>query len=224
MQKDRKFVIFFGLAAAFGVLFFGLLFGILIYNSQTETLNTELSSLKVRNQEIILFSNLLQSDLTKGNINCEFYSNSLNEFSSYLNEYGRILERYYGSPENLDNIRYLQKDYVVAALNLYLSIDKFNTICSSQKKDTLLYFYPYNCGNCDGMTRTIYYIVADENGAFSFSIPSEVGLESVNFMMQYYDINVVPSVVVNGNSVQGPYSFEEIKNYLYYTDNNIINN
>ena len=214
MEKDRKFVIFLALCFTFGIMFFGLLFGLLINNYQTDSINKELLDLKVRNQEVTLFSYILQNDLGKSDLDCNFYSNSLDNFAVYLNEYGRIVEKYFRNAENLEEVKSMQKDYVVATLNLYFSIDKYNQVCKANAKDTILYLYPYDCGVCDGITKTINNMVYNLNGPLSFSIPTDIGLESVEFIKDYYDINVIPSVVVNGNPLEGPESYTEIEKYL----------
>jgi len=213
-MKDRRAVIYLGLSFSFAVMFFGLLFGSLIYNYQTTTLNAELQNLKVRNQEIILFSSILQNDLTKDGFDCNFYGTSLNNFAMYVNEYGRILEKYYESVDDIDSVKDLQKDYVVTSLNLYFSIDKYNSVCKDNAKNLILYLYPYNCGTCDGITKTINNIVYGPGGTFSFSIPSEVGLESVDFIKSYYGVSIIPSVVVNGVTLGGPDSFNYIEDNL----------
>ncbi len=215
VDKTRKNVIYLALAFAFGILFFGLLFGFILYEYQTGVADKEIANLKVRTQEVALFSNFLENDLKTGNVDCNFYSESLNDYSKYLNEYGNILQKYYENPENIAKVKYLQGDFVTAALNLYLSMEKYNVQCSSQKKNLILYFYPYNCGVCGGITEKINNLVSDVNGTFSFSIPAEIGLESVNFVMNKYGAKTIPSVVVNDNTIEGPGAFETMEEYLY---------
>jgi len=215
VKKDRKFVIFLGLTITFAIMFIGLLSGILIYNYQTVYADKELSSLSIRSKEISLFSSYLEQDLLKGTLDCNLYGNKLNSFFKYLYDYERIVSQYYTGQKDIDTIKYLQSDYVVASLDLYLNVNKFNSVCSSEKKNIVLYFYPYNCGVCDGITGKITSVVNDYNNIFEVSIPAEIGLESVEFVKDYYDVNVIPSLIVNGHTLQGSNSYKELENYLY---------
>ncbi len=220
-MKTRSNVIIIGFAVTFAIMFFGLLFGTLLYNYQTYNVNKELNDLKTRSQEIRFFSNYLQANLDINN--CSKFDAGLIEFADYLNDYGRKLTKYYNNQRDLEIIKEVQKDAVIGYLELLVSIDKYNDVCSEHRKNYILYLYPYDCTTCDGIVTEIRSLTNENKGIFDVSIPAEIGLESVDFIKNYYDVNYLPSVVVNGVTLRGSESYPEIKEHLIDIDKRDIN-
>lgn|GEM_PF-4265777 len=220
-MQNRSTVILIGFAITFAIMFFGLLFGILIYNYQTYNVNSEITDLKIRSQEIQFFATYLQTNLDENN--CDKFDSGLQDFSVYLNDYGRRLSTYYENQRDLDIVKEIQKDAILGYLNLLLSLNEYNTICVNNKKNYILYMYPYDCTTCDGIVREIRKQTSEKKGIFDISIPADVGLESVDFIREYYNITTVPGIVVNGNTILGSESYNEIEKNLYSVDENLTN-
>lgn len=213
MQK-KVLIIFIAVSITFALLFFGLLFGIIIENFQKNYLEKDLINVKTKGSEIRLFLNYMEKDISENNLDCNFYDASIRTFGKSLNEYGRFLEAYYKQNEGLEDVKLLQKDYVISSIDLYLAVEEYNKVCKENYKNIILYFYPYTCGVCDGITQKINNLVNERTDVFEFSIPAEVDLRIVDFIAHKYNLQTIPSVIVNGNLVAGKDSYKEIDKYL----------
>lgn len=211
---SRKDVIYKSFAITFAVMFLGLLIGVLIYNYQTYSVDKEINDLKVRVQELSLLSDYVSMDIkNESSQYCDFYNYKLVDFARYVNEYGVLISRYYNNQKDIERIKYIQKDFVVANLKLFVGLSRYNEYCP-QKKNYIMYLYPYNCNNCDGVALEVRRLVKDYKGLYSFSIPAEIDLASVEMIIDRYDINEYPAVVVNGTTLQGPECYNDIEKYL----------
>lgn len=213
MQK-KVLIIFIAVSITFALLFFGLLFGIIIENFQKNYLEKDLLNIKTKGSEIRLFLNYMEKDVSSGNLDCNFYDESIRTFGKSLNEYGRFLNEYYKKNSELEDVKLLQKDYVISSIDLYLAVEEYNKVCKENYKNIILYFYPYNCGVCDGITQKINNLVNERNDVFEFSIAAEVDLRIVDFIAHKYNLQTIPSLIVNGQLIEGRDSYKDVEKYL----------
>jgi len=208
-----KFVFAFLIAAA---IFFGGLF-----------LGGQLTSLQIRNitsiQEDLrtsLASLELRHDLLKQNI-CEI--SDFNLFGAELGELGRQLEsmeKGFGKTE--DRILKLKEPYFLLEIRHFLLLQEAKNKCGSDI-NLVLYFYsndPEQCEQCDDQGYILSYL-QDKIGyekikIYSFDIRCQS--PSVQTLMDLYDVEGVPLVVINDNAYNQFLTLEEIQEILGIED------
>ncbi|RLC37441.1 hypothetical protein DRH29_01780 [candidate division Kazan bacterium] len=208
-----KFVFAFLIAGAifFGGLFLGSqLTSLQIHNitSIQEDLKTSLASLELRH------------DLLKQNI-CGISDFGL--FGAELGDLGRQLadvEKGFG--KNKENILKLKEPYFLLEIRHFLLLQEAKNKCGNDI-DLVLYFYsndPKQCEQCDDQGYILSYL-QDKIGyekikIYSFDIRSQS--PSVQTLMDLYNVERVPLVVINDNVYNQFLTLEEIQEILGVAD------
>ena len=208
-----KFVFAFLIAGAifFGGLFLGSqLTSLQIHNitSIQEDLKTSLASLELRH------------DLLKQNI-CGISDFGL--FGAELGDLGRQLadvEKGFG--KNKENILKLKEPYFLLEIRHFLLLQEAKNKCGNDI-DLVLYFYsndPEQCEQCDDQGYILSYL-QDKIGyekikIYSFDIRSQS--PSVQTLMDLYNVERVPLVVINDNVYNQFLTLEEIQEILGVAD------
>lgn len=209
----RKKVLYKAMAFTFGILFFALLFAILLINWQKTDLDKGMIEVSNKVQEMKLFNALSDTLLFDSN-SCKLMENQMKGFAGEVYKLGKLVLAYYetnqGSQESID----LQKQHVYLNLELWLKLEKYNKICEN-KRNYILYFYPYNCSECAPLAGEINELREVYGDAlWVFSIPGQINSKTVDILQHYYGVDYLPSVVVNGTTLKGSESFKEIEKYL----------
>lgn len=212
-----KFVFAFLIA---GAIFFGGLF-----------LGGQLTSLQIRNitniQEDLktsLSSLELRHDLLKQNI-CEV--SDFNLFGAELGELGRQLENVekgYGNNEK--NILKLKEPYFLLEIRHFLLLQEARNKCGTDI-NLVLYFYsnnPEQCKRCDDQGYILSYLQEkigyEKIKIYSFDIRSES--PSVYTLMDLYNVESAPLIVINDESYNQFMTLEEIRRILGIEDEMLL--
>lgn len=204
-----KFIFAFLIA---GAIFFGGLF----LGGQLTTLQVSKITRYQEDLKTSLASLELRHDLLKQNI-CEI--SDFNLFGAELGELGRQLESVEkGFGKNEDNILKLKEPYFLLEIRHFLLLQEARSKCGSDI-NLVLYFYsnnPEQCKQCDDQGYILSYL-QDKIGyekikIYSFDIRSQS--PSVLTLMDLYDVESAPLVVINDVSYNRFLTLEEIEEIL----------
>ncbi len=214
MIADSKKKIFYkALFITFLVMFLSLLFASLIVNWSETDIDKVYNDIVQDTQEIQLYSTFFNTfNLDKNS--CSLMDKQIRVYSDKVYELSRNVNYYYEQNNGSDKAKEIQKNAVYANLELWLKAENYSKICDTNN-NYLLYFYPYDCVECGPLVDTINeYKKQYKEDLWIFSIPGNADSDFINFLQKYYNIDYLPSVIINGNVIKGPESYKEIEKYL----------
>jgi len=212
-NDSRKKIVYKALAFTFAILFFSIIIAVLLVNWQTTELDKAYIDITNEAQDIKLFS-LFYDRLVNDENSCTLMETQLYGLADKVFDLGQKVSIYYEKNIDSDDAKQMQKQFVYLDLELWLRMLKYNTSCNN-KKNYILYFYPYSCTECGPLADSINTYKKDfGDDLWIFSIPAQLDSKIVDVLLHYYNADYLPSIVVNGNTIKGPEAFRDINKYL----------
>lgn len=215
MDDSKKRIFYKALAFTFGILFFSLLFANLIYDWRKSNLDEAQIKISNESEDAKLFVNFYDIIASDSN-SCELMNTQMEGLASEIYDLGSIINQYYEENKNIAEVMLLQKQQVYLNIEFWLRYISYNKTCH-QDGDYILYFYPYNCKECAPLATEILNIRDKYKGKVrTFSLPAQINdVRMMTVLLEYYDVNYLPGVVVNGKTLLGLDSYKDIEKYLY---------
>lgn len=199
-------------AAAFVISAFlfaiGILTGAFIAQDAANQLASEIGLLESRTSELevlLLFNPNATTTL------CPFYQSTLTEFDRETTEFGvkiDALEHSQG-PTN-QNVLKLKREYTLKQVRDYLLSQKINAECGVNTQ-TMLYFYSRDCPQCIQQGLVGPPLKRDHPELLIYALDASLDMPAVNALMQIHGITKYPTLVLNGEKLQGFHSKEQIE-------------
>ncbi len=197
MEPNKKNLIYKALAITFGIMFFSLLFAQVLYERKINRLDSTIANLRDSiNQEKLFIA--FFDEFSRDTSVCELIDSYLTGLSDRVFETGLHIEKMRAEEKNTEEFREIQKEWVFLNMELWLRLIKYNKICFN-RRNYVLYFYPYNCPECLPYTEELNRLNAKYgDNLWLFSMPAESDIEMVKMVMRYFGVAKAPAVVVNG--------------------------
>lgn len=173
---------------------------------------------KIYNYERDLMTNFLVQDIQSELMEedpCKFVSTEL--ASQELFKVGDrldALEKDLGKDD--EQVVSLKKYYNLLAVRDYLFYKKVNEECD---KDFILnlFFYsndPKKCEKCEDQGFVLSYVRAKNDKIRTYSFDVDLGLPAVDYLVKFYNVNEVPSVVFNEDVYYGFLDTEKVEEII----------
>ncbi|MBI5036130.1 hypothetical protein HZC09_02190 [Candidatus Micrarchaeota archaeon] len=204
----RTYIVAFVISVA--LFSFGILAGVLVTQNINQGLAEELQVLKSRSGEMELLLLLNASPETL----CPFYKEQLLKFDSQTTEFGLklgVLENARGKGD--EEVAKLKRDYMVQQIRDFLLVQKINGQCS-ERISTLLYFYTSPCAECTEQGKVGPPLKQKHPGLMIYAFDVDLGVAAVDALRKAYSITEYPSLVLNGETLEGFQSMGKIESFL----------
>ncbi len=190
----------------------GILLGIQISQQATSQLRGDLEKLQLQSREIELLT-LLQSDLLANNSKelCSIYSEQLKRFGDQTAEYGeRLVELESKRGSSDPEAKQLRFEYSIMELRDFMLIKQTNENCGARISTILFFFSNENCPDCTKQVLALREIKNQRQEVQIYHL--DMGLDAAIIMAfeKIYDVEKVPSLVVNGKTYEGFQSKNDI--------------
>jgi len=213
LNDSRKKIVYKALTFTFAILFFSILVAVLLVNWQKSDIDNAYIEINNDAQEIKLFSMFYDSMITDSN-SCSLMDKQLKGLADKAFQLGQKVDLYFEQNKDSDDAKDIQKEHVYLDLELWLRLQNFNKVCY-MNRNYILYFYPYNCSECAPLAESIRdYKDNFGDNLWVFSIPAQIDSKIVEVLLQHYNADYLPSIVVNGYVLKGPEAFKDINMYL----------
>jgi hypothetical protein len=183
----------------------GIIIGMSMTRVRVEYLDGGISSLK-ENIEAIELGFLLTSTLENGS--CPYLQSQLDSISELADEVGgRIVSL--EKNEQMDNSAYIsmKKDFMLIRLKYWILTERFKKNCNSNLT-TVLYFYSIrDCDECGDQGTVLDYLQSKVDELYIFPVDAFENLTIMSAIRNIFDIDITPSIVVDGSTV-----FEGLQN------------
>jgi len=195
------------------LLLAGIYFGVTVSKEKMDIILGELDNSKLAQQDIILDTELM----TVGNRSCEAMSRDLNTVVNNAETLGRYVSDYENSEKVLDsNFLYTKKDYTLTLVRYWLYVENLKKECGLTGTVTVLYFYSNtDCGDCGNQGFVLDQLKAVYGQNMStFAIDSNLDLSSVKMLKSIYNVDSVPTLVINDKTHVGFMGMKELNDLI----------
>jgi thiol-disulfide isomerase/thioredoxin len=192
----------------------GVYLGIFLSKGKIEELQKELTSLKIRQEDLMFELTLLT--LNK-NISCSMLAQALEKV---MDEAGKLGDRVslYETTEKIkdENFYNLKKDYTLTLIRYWLYVEEIKKNCDKNNLVSVLYFYSnQNCFDCLSQGTVLTYLKQKyPQNLMVFALDYDLDLSVISALKRVYGIQKVPSLVINGEKYEGLASLEKLNEIL----------
>ena len=196
------------------LLFIGIYTGILLSKSKIEELQSELTKIKLRQEDLTFELTLLTLDK---NISCSLLGQALEKV---VDEAGKLGDRVslYETTEKVKDVSFydLKKDYTLTLIRYWFYVEEIKKNCNRSDLITVLYFYSNeNCNDCLSQGTILTYMKQKyPQTLMVFALDYDIDLNIVNILKKVYGIEKVPSLVINGKKYEGLVTLEKLNQIL----------
>ncbi|MBS3055311.1 MAG: hypothetical protein J4452_02345 [Candidatus Aenigmarchaeota archaeon] len=197
-----------------GILFLGIFFGVTVSKSKVDNLQSELDKLKMSQEDLNLEFVLIA---TSRNQTCNLISYELDKVIDNAAQLGERVSLYETSEKIKDDrFSFLKDDYTITLIRYWFFLDRMKTECNRTNFVTVLYFYSNDkCDDCNKQGLVLNVIKQTyQQDVMIFAIDSDSRLNVVDLLKKTYQVETVPSLVVDGKKYDGLVSVEELKSVL----------
>src|SRR3989339_4616 len=199
MLKNQKRVFWEALLVTFVVFIFGILLGISYESIRVSDINDYYAKSEISLMDILAFNNLVDLE----NARCKDLIDSNIEFADRIYEEAILLEDLENLGKVTDDLEITHKRYDLLRTFLWINTIKAQEKCS---EDFSTVVYIYDSKNEDLTVRAtqkvwskILYELKEEKGSEIILIPiaNDGEIESLNFLVNQYNITKFPVVIIN---------------------------
>lgn len=154
-------------------------------------------------------------DVLGAQASCPLLADTLTDINERSYEVGAKLTSF-GRDEVIAPGQYgeLKKEYSRLLVSYWLLAEKFKANCASEAT-TVLYFFSAECERCDDQGFVLTYLKSKYGDRLLvFALDADTGEASVKALMDYYEIERFPSLVVNGALTDGFVPLQELEPLL----------
>jgi hypothetical protein len=197
-----------------GILFLGIYFGVSVSKGKVDSLQSELDNLKMGQEDLNLEFAMIA---TSRNQSCNLISYELDKVIDNAASLGKKVSLYETSekiPE--ERFRFLKDDYTLTLIRYWFYLERMKQECNRTNFITVLYFYSnQQCNDCNKQGIVLDFLKQTyPQNIMIFAVDSDSGLNVVDLLKKTYQIQTLPSLVVDGKKYDGFTSVEELKNVL----------
>ncbi|PSH02351.1 MAG: hypothetical protein BRC26_01010 [Nanohaloarchaea archaeon QH_8_44_6] len=119
----------------------------------------------------------------------------------------------YEDSNKIDNREYItvKKRYMNLLLQNLVQIRNYDDACNREVVD-IVYFYNDNCNSCTDQA-TVLTEIRQQYGkdVVVYPLDTELDMQPINFLLNYYDVEEYPTLVINGEVKQGFQSIDSLE-------------
>jgi len=220
MDDKKRKIVYKALAATFAILFFSMLFANLVYDWRKADVDADIIEIYNQGTDLKISINFYDAVIKDVN-SCKKMESQLVGLSDFIFHLGKKINLMVADKENMADIKTIQKPYVYNNLELWLRLKKFNTVCPTLKKNYIMYFYPYDCKECTPIeTRLNELKEVYGDKLWIFSIPYELEVNTTANLLEYYEVNYIPAIIVNEVPLLGAAESMFAEDYMFGLDVN----
>lgn len=127
----------------------------------------------------------------------------------------------YENSNKIDNDDYteVKKRYMNLLLQNLIQVRNYDSSCEKQIVD-IIYFYEDDCDACTDQA-TVLTNIRQEYGqeVVVYPLDTELDMQPINFLQNFYEIERYPSIVVAGEPKEGFQSIEKVREQIENTKN-----
>ncbi|MEM5772734.1 MAG: hypothetical protein QXL86_00705 [Candidatus Aenigmatarchaeota archaeon] len=216
MVKRRVFWEFYvvSIAITLFILLIGIYTGILLSKGKIEELQDELTNLKLKQEDLIFELTFLTIDK---NISCSLLGQALEKVVEEAGKLGERVEIYETTEKIKDpNFYNLKKDYMLTLIRYWFYVEELKKNCNRGDLVTVLYFYSNkNCFDCGSQGMILTYLKKKyPQNLMVFALDYDIDLNIISIIKKVYDLERVPSLVINGKKYEGLVTLEKLSQIL----------
>lgn len=211
-------------ALIFTVIVFalGLIMGVFLESSKTDDVQLALLDSEVA----LLDAQLRERVVDDFDVSCDIAKEQLFMFADKIYEEAADLEEVAGSSHfSKDIIDSLHRRYDLLRSLLWAESVKLKESCGDF--DTLVYLYEFNSEDLNVESRQVYYSrlaldmkLAHEHELVLIPIAANMGLDSIDILMESYGIESLPVLIANEKDVvYDIVTFDELENIVFDSNN-----
>ncbi len=187
---------------------FGILVGIYLTQSVNDSLELQLESLKGRSGEVELLLSMNASQTAL----CPSLQAQLSEFDRHTTEFGSKLDLLENTRGRTDaTVLRLKREYMVQQARDFLLVQRINAHCGT-RIPTVLYFYTnQDCPDCTKQGLVGPPLKQKRPDVLIYALDTDLHTPIVNALQSVYGVRAYPSLVVNGQTLTGLQSVEQIE-------------
>ena len=197
-----------------GILFLGILFGVSFSKGKVDSLQSELDKLKMSQEDLNLEFAMIA---TTKNQSCSLISYGLDKVIDNAAKLGERVS-IYETGEKIKDERFslLKDDYTLTLIRYWFYLDRMKQECNKTNFVTILYFYSnQKCNDCSGQGIVLNFIKQKYlQDVMIFAIDSDSQLNVVDLLKKTYQVQTVPTIVIDGKKNDGFVSVEQLENIL----------
>ncbi|MCF7910477.1 hypothetical protein K9L16_02285 [Candidatus Pacearchaeota archaeon] len=217
MLKSRKHVFWEALFVTLIIFITGLLLGIWIESLRISTINEYFAESEILLMDTIALNNLF--DMEK--INCSRMIKLNIKFADRIYEEARQLEQYEGSERLSEGLKIAHKRYDLMRTLLWINTFELETLCS-ENPITVVYLYELETEDlAQKATQNVWSRILSDlkekkgNEILLIPIATDRGISSLNSLIENYEINSSPVVIIENEIVlEKLTSVEELEKYF----------
>jgi len=196
------------------ILFMGIYLGIFLSKGKIEELQSELTSLKLKQEDLMFELSLFA--LNK-NISCNMLTQALEKV---IDEAGKLGDRVslYETTEKIkdENFNELKKDYTLTLIRYWFYVEEIKKNCDKSNLVTVLYFYSnQDCFDCLSQGTILTYMKQKyPQNLMVFALDYDLDLSIISSLKRVYGVQKVPSLVINGEKYEGLVTLEKLSEIL----------
>jgi len=192
----------------------GIVFGLWISEEKVGKLEQEIT---IMNEEI-QNTNLqfMISDVLENNLSCKYLEKQALLLADKATALGKEIEKYEDSQKISEKgLMEMKKRYVSTLVQDWLMVEKIKKNCGSDYT-TILYFYKRgNCNECGNQGTVLTYLREKSNEQMMvYPIDKDTQLYLVSLLLDMYNITTYPSIVVNGETINGFIDADNLTNII----------
>ncbi len=199
MLKNQKRVFWEALLVTFVVFIFGILLGISYESIRVSDINDYYAKSEISLMDILAFNNLVDLE----NARCKDLIDSNIEFADRIYEEAILLEDLENLGKVTDDLEITHKRYDLLRTFLWINTIKAHEKCS-EDFSTVVYIYDSKTEDLtvratQKVWSKILYELKEEKGSEIILIPiaNDGEIESLNFLVNQYNITKFPVVIIN---------------------------
>lgn len=182
----------------------GFLAGIVLDGQRAEYLGEQAEQQQVEYSSVQLQYQLIQEIRNDGD--CSAIRTTFNQNIKNLENTRLRLEGFQeDSATNEQEYEVLAREYTHAQIRYYLLAQSIQDLCGAEISN-ILYFYEPECSECDNQAFVLTYlkrVIGDKLLVFSFNRELAEQEPTIQLLMNRYQIQEFPSIVVNGELYEG---------------------
>jgi hypothetical protein len=205
----------FSAAITIFILFMGIYLGIFLSKGKIEELQSELTSLKLKQEDLVFELTLLT--LNNKNVSCNLLTQALEKVIDEAGKLGDRVSLYETTEKIKDESFYeLKKDYTLTLVRYWFYVEEIKKNCGKSNLVTVLYFYSnQNCFDCLSQGTILTYMKQKyPQNLMVFALDYDINLNIISSLKRVYDVQKVPSLVINGEKYEGLVTLEKLSEIL----------
>jgi hypothetical protein len=196
------------------ILFMGIYLGIFLSKGKIEQLQSELKSLKLKQEDLMFELSLFA--LNK-NISCNILTQALEKVVDEAGKLGDKVSLYETTEKIKDESFYeLKKDYTLTLIRYWIYVEEIKKNCDKGNLVTVLYFYSNrDCFDCLSQGTILTYMKQKyPQNLMVFALDYDLDLSIISSLKRVYGVQKVPSLVINGEKYEGLVTLEKLSEIL----------